>query len=161
MRTVLTASEDATRRGRLVNSLQGLPAPFCTKYPADASDRRREVSPYLGVPYEEVQEKFWRCRLLDDWPQLLVLWFEDALPSTPISSVAVLRIGGDMHRSILRSLYHRVSLSGYVYRCYVAAPCWRVAIHDFRESHGVTEEVEHIDWAGVFWRKEAVDSARS
>jgi hypothetical protein len=42
---------------------------------------------------------------------------------------------------------------------YGAIPSYRGAVHDFRESHGVTEEIECIDWAGAFPRKEAVDLA--
>lgn len=165
MRAVLAAYGDLSRRVWLADSFQGLPAPDSARYPADAGDRHWELSSYLSVPLEEVQENFRRYRLLDDQVQFLVGWFKDTLPTAPISSIAVLRVDGDMYQStleVLSNLYHKVSLGGYVIiDDYGNIPSCRAAVHDFRESHNVREEIERIDWTGVFWRKEAVDSVRS
>ena len=35
---------------------------------------------------------------------------------------------------------------------YALANC-REAVNDYRAEHGVNEEIEKIDWTGVFWRK--------
>jgi O-methyltransferase len=81
-------------------------------------------------------------------------------PDAPISSIAVPRVDGDMYQStieVLSSLYHRVSPGGYVIiDDYGAIRSCRAAVHDFRESTSVTEQIERIDWTGVFWRKEAM-----
>lgn len=164
MRAVLAAHGDPARCVWLADSFQGLPAPECAKYPADAGDRHWELSSYLGVTIEEVQENFRRYGLLDDRVRFLSGWFKDTLPDAPISAIAVLRVDGDMYQStmeVLNSLYRRVSVGGYVIvDDYGAIPSCRAAVHDFRGSHGVTEEIERIDWTGVFWRKETADSAR-
>jgi O-methyltransferase len=165
MRAVLAAYGDLSRRVWLADSFQGLPVPDSARYPADAGDRHWELSSYLSVPLQEVQENFRRYELLDDQVQFLVGWFKDTLPTAPISSIAVLRVDGDMYQStleVLSNLYHKVSLGGYVIiDDYGNIPSCRAAVHDFRESHNVREEIERIDWTGVFWRKEAVDSVRS
>ena len=156
MRAVLAAYGDRTRRVWLADSFQGLPKPDTAKYPADAGDPHWKLSSYLGVPIEEVQENFRRYELLDDRVRFLVGWFKDTLPSAPISSIGVLRVDGDMYQStmdVLINLYHRVSLGGYVIiDDYGAIPNCRAAVHDFRESHGITEEIERIDWTGVYWQ---------
>lgn len=47
---------------------------------------------------------------------------------------------------------------GVVERKYLVVdvlPACRQAVHDFRERYGVSEPIQDIDGAGVFWRKEA------
>jgi O-methyltransferase len=158
MRAILALSADVSRRVWAADSFRGLPAPDPVRYPADAGDRHWELTPYLSVPLEEVQENFRRYNLLDDRVQFLVGWFKDTLPSAPISSIAVLRVDGDMYEStldVLSNLYHKVSPGGYVIiDDYGGIPSCRNAVHDFRHANNLFQEIKRIDWTGVFWRKE-------
>ena len=54
----------------------------------------------------------------------------------------------------LISLYPRLSVGGYaIVDDYGNIPGCRHAVKDYRQTHGVTEEIVPIDWGGVFWRK--------
>jgi O-methyltransferase len=56
----------------------------------------------------------------------------------------------------LNSLYGKVSVGGYtIVDDYGAVPACRHAVDDFRAEHGITEPVQAIDWAGIYWKKEA------
>ncbi len=156
MRGVLKAYGDTTRVVWAADSFQGLPEPDPRRYPADAGDRHW-TAPELAVPLEVVQANFDRYGLLDAQVRFLVGWFSDTLPTAPIERLAVLRLDGDMYGSTmdgLRYLYPKVSVGGYVIvDDYGAVPGCRAAVDDFRAEHGITEELEWIDWTGVFWRR--------
>lgn len=54
----------------------------------------------------------------------------------------------------LTYLYPRLAKGGYVIvDDYGAIPACRKAVEDYRAAHGVQEELRHIDWTGVFWKK--------
>ena len=36
---------------------------------------------------------------------------------------------------------------------YGALPGCKKAVDDFRSENGITEEIEKIDWTGVYWQK--------
>ena len=36
---------------------------------------------------------------------------------------------------------------------YGAVAACAQAVHDFRDARQITEPIEQIDWAGVYWRK--------
>ena len=156
MRAVLKAYGVNDRRVWVADSFEGLPAPDPEKYPADAGDRLHEFKE-LAVPLEEVKANFARYGLLDDQVRFLKGWFRDTLPNAPIERLAVARLDGDMYESTtdaLVNLYPKLSAGGYLivddYGCY--ASC-RQAVHDYREAHGVTDEIREIDWTGVYWQK--------
>jgi hypothetical protein len=53
----------------------------------------------------------------------------------------------------LEALYPKVSPGSYVIvDDYELARC-QAAVDDYRSEHGVTEELQHIDWTGAFWRR--------
>ena len=104
-----------------------------------------------------MQGNFRRYDLLDEQVQFLKGWFSDTLPTAPIDKLAVLRLDGDMYASTmdaLDALYDKVSPGGYVIvDDYGAVPACAKAIHDYRDAHGVKDELVEIDWASVYWRK--------
>ena len=105
-----------------------------------------------------MQANFRRYDLLDDQVKFLEGWFSDTLPTAPIDKLAVLRLDGDMYASTidaLDALYDKVSPGGYVIvDDYGAVPACAKAIHDFRDAHGINDELAaEIDWASVYWRK--------
>lgn len=160
MRAVLETYADAERCVWVADSFQGLPEPNAALYPADAADTHHAWS-QLAVSVDAVKANFARYELLDDRVRFLPGWFKDSLPDAPIERLAVLRIDGDMYESTidpLRYLYPRLSPGGFVIVDDYANPklpgC-KQAVDDYRAEHGISDEITHIDWTGVFWRKSA------
>jgi O-methyltransferase len=156
MRAVLKEFGDSERIVWVADSFKGLPQPDSVQYPADAEDRHWTYRE-LAVPLEEVRANFARYGLLDDQVCFLVGWFRDTLPRAPIERLAVLRLDGDMYGSTmdaLQNLYPKLSIGGYaIIDDYGAVPGCKAAADDFRREQGITEELEWIDWGGVFWKK--------
>ena len=159
MRGVLKAYGDVTRKVWCADSFQGLPAPDPARYPADEGDTFHEKGG-LAVGVEQVKHNFERYGLLDDQVKFLVGWFKDTLPTAPIDRLAVMRLDGDLYESTwqaIEALYPKLAPGGF---CIVddygdlVAQCQR-AIHDYRDAHGITEEIVDIDGFGAFWRKES------
>jgi O-methyltransferase len=54
----------------------------------------------------------------------------------------------------LDALYPRLSPGGFlIVDDFGAVPGCAKAVTDFRMRHGITEPIEQIDWAGVYWRR--------
>lgn len=155
MRAILEAYGEPGRTVWVADSFQGLPA-FDGRYDADAGDQHH-TRDELAISVDEVRENFRRYDLLDDRVRFLVGWFDQTLPTAPIEQLAVLRLDGDIYSSTmdaLDALYDKVSPGGYVIvDDYGAVPACAKAVHDFRDARGITDLIEDIDWAGVFWRK--------
>ena len=156
MRALLKVHGDQTRLLWVADSFEGLPKPD-GRYQQDDGDRQWKTNHTLAVSLEQVQANFARYGLLDKQVRFLVGWFKDTLPTAPINQLAVLRLDGDMYSSTmdaLQSLYHRLSLGGYVIiDDYGALPNCKRAVDDFRADHKITEQLHQIDWTGVFWEK--------
>jgi O-methyltransferase len=157
MRGVLKAHRDSTRKVWCADSFEGLPAPDPDRYPADAGDTFYKKDG-LAVGVDQVKHNFERYGLLDDQVEFLVGWFKDTLPTAPIDQLAVMRLDGDLYESTwqaIEALYPKLSPGGF---CIVddygdlVAQCQR-AIHDYRDAHGITEEIVDIDGFGAYWRK--------
>lgn len=155
MRAILKAHGETGRTVWVADSFEGLPA-YDGRYEADAGDQHH-TRDELAISVDDVRDNFRRYDLLDEQVQFLVGWFSDTLPTAPIEQLAVLRLDGDMYSSTmdaLDALYDKVSVGGYVIvDDYGAVPACAKAIHDFRDARGITDPIEEIDWAGVFWRK--------
>lgn len=158
MRGILQAYAVRDRCVWVADSFEGLPPPDPAKYPADAGDTHHENT-LLAVSLEEVQANFRQYGLLDDQVRFLKGWFKDTLPAAPIERIAVARLDGDMYESTidaLRSLYPKLSPGGYlIVDDYGAIPACKRAVTDFRESSGIDEPIETIDWTGVWWRRKS------
>ena len=100
---------------------------------------------------------FDRYGLLDDQVRFLKGWFRDTLPTAEIGPLAVLRLDGDLYESTMDALVHlypTLSVGGYlIVDDYGVIPACRQAIHDYRDAHGITEEVKHVDWSAVYWQR--------
>jgi O-methyltransferase len=159
MRGVLKAYGETDRTVWAADSFEGLPAPDPIRYPADAGDTFYKKDG-LAVGVDQVKHNFERYGLLDDQVKFLVGWFKDTLPTAPIEQLAVMRLDGDLYESTwqaIEALYPKLSPGGF---CIVddygdlVAQCQR-AIHDYRDAHGITEEIVDIDGFGAYWRKES------
>ena len=156
MRAVLKAYGDTERIVWVADSFQGLPKPDPERYPDDAGDHLWTYNE-LRVSLDQVRANFAKYGLLDDQVHFLIGWFKDTLPKAPIERLAVLRLDGDMYESTLealQNLYPKLSIGGYaIIDDYGAVKGCKAAVEDFRTEYGVTEELQWIDWGGVFWKK--------
>lgn len=157
MRAILGAYGVKDRRVWVADSFEGLPPPDPEKVPEDEG-YRFDTLEELAVSLEEVKSNFRHYGLLDEQVHFLKGWFQDTLPEAPIQRLAVLRLDGDMYQSTmdaLVNLYPKLSPGGYcIVDDYGALPPCRQAVHDYREAHGIGEEIVPIDWSGIFWRQD-------
>ena len=156
MRAVLKVHNVTDRTVWVADSFEGLPPPNAKDFPADTGPSFSEFEA-LAVSKEIVEQNFQRFGLLDNQVRFLKGWFKDTLPG-PVSKLAVLRIDADMYEStieVLESLYPRLSSGGYIiiddYE--ILGPCTK-AVDDYRNKHGIREEITHIEGAG-YWQKKS------
>jgi len=156
MRAILKAHGVVDRTVWVADSFEGLPRPNEAQYPQDKGDVLHSYRE-LAVSLEQVKANFRKYGLLDDQVQFLKGWFRDTLPSAPMKELAVLRLDGDMYESTMDALTHlypKLSRGGYlIVDDYGAIPACKKAVHDFRASAGIEEEMREIDWTGVFWQR--------
>lgn len=157
-RAIFEAHGVRDRKVWVADSFEGLPPPDAEKYPHDAGDISHTAEE-LAISVEQVQANFERYGLLDDQVKFLKGWFSETLPDAPIEKLAVARLDGDMYESTmdgLVNLYPKLSVGGYlIVDDYGAVPACRQAVHDYREEHGIDEEIHSIDWTGVYWQRTA------
>ncbi len=155
MRGVLAAHDERVRRVWVADSFEGLPEPDAERYPADAGDKNFEADE-LAVSLEEVRANFERYGLLDDRVRFVEGWFRDTLPGLGDETWAVVRLDGDLYESTidgLTSLYPQLSLGGWLIVDDFGFDNCRAAVEDYRREHGITEEIQRIDWVGACWRR--------
>ncbi|HEX7739214.1 MAG TPA: TylF/MycF/NovP-related O-methyltransferase [Marmoricola sp.] len=157
MRANLKAWGDTERKVWVADSFQGLPEPDAERYAADAGDTHYKWGG-LAVGVKIVQHNFERYGLLDDQVEFLVGWFKDTLPTAPIEQLSLMRLDGDMYESTIQALeplYPKLSPGGFCiiddFGSHVSQA--QQAVHDYREAHGITEEIIDIDGTGAYWRK--------
>jgi O-methyltransferase len=159
MRGVLAAYGVADRNVWVADSFRGLPPPS-SRYAADEGDIHHTFDE-LAVSRQQVEENFRRYGLLDGQVKFLEGWFSETLPSAPVERLALLRLDGDMYESTmdaLSALYPKLSPGGYVIVDDYGnpnIPACRAAVTDYRDANGIEEEIQEIDWTGVYWRKAA------
>lgn len=155
MRAVLKAHGVEDRRVWVADSFEGMPAPDPENYPHDA--RFGHFANQLAVSLEQVKDNFDRYSLLDGQVRFLKGWFRDTLPTAPIDQLAVVRLDGDWYESTmdgLENLYPKLSVGGYlIVDDYGCVPACRQAVQDYREAHGIADEIHSVDWTGVFWQR--------
>jgi hypothetical protein len=156
MRAILEAYGVKDKRVWIADSFEGLPLPDCENYPKDIGDKFNKES-LMAVSLERVKQNFDRYWLLDEQDVFLKGWFKDTLPNAPIEKLAVLRLDGDMYESTMEglvNLYPKLSVGGYlIVDDYGHLPACKSAVEDYRNKHGITEQIINIDWCGVYWRK--------
>lgn len=156
MRAILKAYNDTKRTVWVADSFEGLPPVNTTKYPADTGWNLNQYSE-LSVSLDQVKKNFSRYGLLDNQVIFLKGYFSQTLPEAPITSLAVLRLDGDLYESTmdaLINLYPKLSVGGYIIiDDYFAVPPSAQAVTDYRDANSITDPIVSIDSAGVFWRK--------
>ena len=121
---------------------------------SDDADPKRLLA--VSTDINVVREGFDRFHLLDEQVHFLQGPPEETLTDAPIEQVALVRIGGGLGSKTgvtLNRIYRRISIGGFVVVDDYATSQCQTAVDTFRERHGITDPIERIDGAGVFWRK--------
>jgi hypothetical protein len=154
MRAILKAHGIEDRCIWVADSFEGVPV---GDHPLDQEMSLHNLNGVLSVSADAVRANFKYYDLLDEQVMFLEGWFADTLPTAPISSLAVLRLDGDLYESTMDSLttlYPKLSPGGFaIIDDYNLTPC-RTAVEEYRAAHGITEEILPADKVGVFWRKD-------
>ncbi|MFC8616148.1 TylF/MycF/NovP-related O-methyltransferase [Micromonospora purpureochromogenes] len=158
MRAILKAHGVTDRRVWAADSFEGVPEAGEGSHPLDQEMALHNLNSMLSVSADAVRANFKAYDLLDEQVEFLEGWFKDTLPAAPISSIAVLRLDGDLYestREALIPLYPKLSAGGFIIiDDYNMEPC-RAAVHEYRDEHGITDEIRPVDNGGVYWRKTA------
>ena len=156
MRGALKAYGETSRTVWVADSFQGVARPNAEQYPADYGDTLWTYSE-LAVSLETVKANFTKYGLLDDQVKFLPGWFRDTLPGAPIHRLAVMRLDGDLYESTMDSLsllYPKLAVGGYtIIDDYGSMPPCRRAVDEFRLAHGISEELQAVDFDAVYWRR--------
>jgi O-methyltransferase len=156
-RAIMKAYDAEDRTVWVADSFAGLPKPNVEEYPEDAGDDLWSIE-QLRVSQDDVKANFEKYDMFDEnHVKFLKGWFKDTLPTAPIDKLAVMRLDGDMYESTmdgLVSLYPKLSVGGYcIIDDFGAIEACAKAVHDYREKHGIDDEIIEIDWSGRYWKK--------
>jgi len=156
MRGLLNAFQENTRKVWVVDSFEGLPKPSLSADDALLSTYTKDNS-VIAVSLGTVKDNFARYGLLDEQVVFLKGWFKDTLPSAPVSSLAVLRLDGDLYEStmdVLKTMYPKLSMGGYlIVDDYSAIDACKKAVDEYRAANNITEAINKVDDTGVYWQK--------
>ena len=158
MRGYLDAHEILGRKVWVADRFRGEPGPDDAGRLALEDENATEGLPDLLADLNIVREGFERFNLLDNRVRLLQGDFEFTLPEAEIGTIALLRIGGGLRGAaseVLDRLYSKVAIGGIVVVDDYVEPECAAAVDAFRSRVGADELVRRIDWAGIWWRKEA------
>ena len=139
----------------VADSFDGLPKPDAEKYPQDADDVHHIID-VLKVSVEQVKNNFKTFGVLDNQVKFLKGWFKDTLKTEPIEKLSILRLDGDMYEStwdVFSSLYHKLSIGGYLIIDDYALSACHAAVDDFRSQNNIVEPIEYFDAGNVYWKK--------
>ena len=158
MKAILKSRNVTDKTVWVADSFEGLPRPNEKKYAADAGDKHHTFRE-LAISKEIVENNFRKYGLLDDKVKFLKGWFSETLPTAPITQLSLIRLDGDMYESTMdgiTNLYPKLAKGGFLLvDDFGGLEGCRKAIMDYREKHGITEEIKTVDWTGVYWRKES------
>jgi hypothetical protein len=156
MNAILKYNNINNKKVWVADSFQGLPEPNSTLYPEDNGDIFHTFKE-LNVSIDEVKKNFEKYNVLNDNVFFLEGWFKDSIKIAPIEKLSILRLDGDMYEStidVLFYLYPKLSIGGYCIIDDWSISSCKKAIIDYRMVFNIEEEIQIIDWTGVFWKKE-------
>lgn len=152
MKAILDIYEDS-RNVWVADSFKGFPDPT---YNWDkGSDFLNEDR--LAISRETVESNFKKYNVLDGNVKFLEGYFSETLPKFD-GKLSLLRADGDLFQStvdILTNLYDKVSVGGFVIIDDMLSleSCYN-AVQQFRELHGITEQMYQVDHTCAYWRKQ-------
>ena len=108
---------------------------------------------------DQVRQNFRNFGLLGSNIKFLKGFFNDTLPTAPVTKLAFLRLDSDIYVSIYESLefmYPKVSKGGYVLFDDWKLDYARQAVEDYRRKHEITAEIKFLKGTidpMAYWRK--------
>ena len=158
MRGALKVLGEDARRVWVADSFNGFPPEdFTLATDGNPVETTSFQFPLISVGMDTVVRNFQRYRLYDQQVRLVPGWFHESLPELPVTSIALLRLDGDLFDSTiapLEALYPRVEKGGFcIIDDYGDVRECREAVDRFRANHHISEPIEWIDTDAVFWRK--------
>jgi O-methyltransferase len=154
---ILKAYGNTSKKVFVADSFEGLPPPDEEKWPQDSGDKHH-IREDLAISLEDVRANFEQFNLLSENVIFIKGFFEDSLRTAKIDKLSILRLDGDMYGStmtVLRQLYHKLEIGGYLILDDWLLTGAREALLDFRSEVGIQEEL-YQDFSGVFWKKTMV-----
>jgi hypothetical protein len=149
------------RKMWLFDTFEGLPAPSANDPDFELADL------FTGTcvgPLDEVQGLFHRLNVINDVEFVKGL-FQETLPVTPLSQIALLHIDGDWYESVkicLDHLYDKVVPNGVIqfddYGYWKGA---RRAIDEFLDRRGIFATLHQVDYSGRFLIKPSATNPAS
>ena len=130
------------------------PLPVTAGATPDATEGLEDLLPDLNL----VRDAFSRFGLFDDRVKFLQGDLHATLPEAGIERIALLRVGGGLGAAttdVLDNLYDKLAVGGIVVIDDHIEPACAAAVAEFRERRGITATLERVDWAAVYWTKEA------
>ena len=116
----------------------------------------------LLADVNQVRDTFSHFGLLDERVRFIQGEVDHSLVDAPIEHLALLRIGpglGALVEGVLDRLYDKVTDGGFVILDDYSDPACKAAVDAFRARRGLTTPLDHIDWSGASWRRNAADVA--
>lgn len=158
MRGLLKAFGDEQRCVWVADSFEGLPVPDPKLNLKDAiAHELLQLVNGLSISLDEVKDVFRRYDMLDERVRILHGWFDETLPTAPIQSLAVLRLDADYYESTktaLDHLYPKLSIGGFAIIDDYGAPVGaRRAVDEYRQAHGISDELLQVNGQEFYWRK--------
>lgn len=156
MRAFLHSVGNKERKVWVADSFKGLPDNGIEPNDLAAFDLLKPIE-NLSVGRELVENAFSYFGLLDEQVKILEGWFSDTLKTMPKTPLAIIRLDGDFYESTkdaLVELYPRLSPGGFLIIDDYNLPlgCKR-AVDEYRAEHGITEDIQEINFQSVYWRK--------
>ena len=110
----------------------------------------------LKVTKDTVKKNFADYGVLDDSVEFIEGFFSETLSKLK-RSISLLRIDCDLFESttdVLENLYFQVVKGGFVIiDDYGKLPVCKLAVDMFRMKYKIVEQIELIDYSGIYWRK--------
>ena len=155
MRGLLKAYDIRDRRVWVAELFTGLAAAAHPQWIQERGDRRHaHLFSTLGLA--AARASFDKFDLLDEQVVFLEERVGEAQVAAPLERLALLRLDQDTYGStmdILSTLYHKVSLGGFVMvEDWAASGGCRAAVADFHTARGITAPIENIEGLGVYWQ---------
>jgi len=145
----------------LFDTFEGLPAPTAQDPDFELADLFTGTC--VGT-LDEVRGLFQALKVADDVAFVKGL-FQETLPITPISDIAVLHIDGDWYESVkacLDALYDKVVPGGVIqfddYGYWAGA---RKAVDEFLGARAIVAPLQHLDYSGRFLIKPRAEESGS
>ncbi len=158
MKGILAAYGVTDRKVILADSFEGLPEPDADSSLDDviAHELLKKVG-LFAASEQVVKENFQRYDLWDDRVQFIKGWFNKSLPTADVGKLAVLRLDADYYHSTMDALtylYPKLSVGGWLILDDYGHPLGcRQAVGEFREQHGISDEIIMADAHVGYWQR--------